>query len=87
MDDLIELLLELLEVLGIVVDDELLNNKKIPKWIRYIIMLVLISIVIGVIVFGIVILKTSIIGGIIIISISIFLLVCTIIKIKNYLKK
>lgn len=87
MDDLIELLLELLELLGVIIDDELLNNKKIPKWIRYIIMLVLISIVIGVIVFGVVILKTSIIGGIIIISISIFLLVCTIIKIKNYLKK
>ena len=84
MDDLIELLLELF---GVIVDDELLNNKKIPKWIRYIIMLVLIIIVIGVIVLGVVILKTTIIGGIIIISISIFLSICMIIKIKNYLKK
>lgn len=82
MDDLIELLIEL------VLDGshELLKSKKVPKWIRYIIGLIFISIPIGAIVFGIMLLKESIIGGIIIIGVGLFMLIGITIKISKYLK-
>ena len=82
MDDLIEILLELV----LEGSHELLKNEKVPKWIRYIIALVFISIIIGIIVIGIILINESIIGGIIIISIGLFLLIGIIIKIRKYLK-
>lgn len=82
MDDLIELLIEL------VLDGshELLKSKKVPKWIRYIIGLIFISIPIGAIVLGIMFLKKSVLGGIIIIGVGVFLLIGIIIKIRKYMK-
>lgn len=82
MDDLIEILIELV----LEGSHELLKSKKVPKWIRYIIALIFISIIIGLIVLGIILLKESIIGGIIIIGAGLFLLVGIIIKIIKYLK-
>lgn len=82
MDDLVELLIEL------VLDGshELLKSKKVPKWIRYLIGLIFISIPFGAIVLGIMLLKESIIGGIIIISVGLFMLTGITIKINKYLK-
>lgn len=82
MDDLIELLIEL------VLDGshELLKSKKVPKWIRYIIGLIFISIPIGAIVLGIMLLKKSVLGGVIIIGVGVFLLIGIIIKIRKYMK-
>lgn len=82
MDDLIEIVLELILDGSI----ELLPNKKVPKWIRIIISLVLISIIIGIIVFGVLLLKESILGGIILLVVGIFLLVGCSIKIREYMK-
>ena len=82
MEDLIGLLLEIILDGSI----ELLPNKKVPKWIRIIISLVFISIIIGIMVLGIVLLKQSIIGGSILIVIGIFLLVGSIIEIRKYMK-
>ena len=82
MDDLIEILLELV----LEGSHELLKSKKVPIWIRYIIALIFISIIIGVIVLGVILLKESIIGGIIIIGVGLFLLIGIIIKIRKYLK-
>lgn len=83
MDDLIELLIEL------VLDGshELLKSKKVPKWIRYLIALIFISITIGLIVLGIILLKESIVSGIIIIGSGLFLLIGITIKIRKYFKR
>lgn len=81
MDDLIEILLELI-IDGSI---ELLPNKKVPKWIRIIISLFLISIIIGIIVLGIILFKESILGGSIILLVGIILLIGAIIKIRKYM--
>ena len=80
MDDLIEFLIEL------VLDGshELLKSKKVPKWIRYLIALIFIGITVGLIVLGIILLKETIISGIIIIGAGLFLLVGVTIKIRKY---
>ena len=80
MDDLIEFLIEL------VLDGshELLKSKKIPKWIRYLIALIFIGLTIGLMVLGIILLKETFVGGIIIIGAGLFLLVGITIKIKKY---
>lgn len=82
MDDIIEILIELV----LEGSHELLKSKKVPKWIRYIIGLIFISIPIGAIVFGVMLLKKSVLGGIIIIGVGVFLLIGIIIKIRKYMK-
>ena len=82
MDDLIEILIEVIFE-GC---SELLQSKKVPKWIRFIIALLFASISIGIIVLGIILLEKSILGGSIIIGIGVFLLIGIIIKIRKYLK-
>lgn len=82
MDDLIEILIEVIFE-GC---SELLQSKKVPKWIRFIIALLFASILIGIIVLGIILLEKSILGGSIIIGIGVFLLIGIIIKIRKYLK-
>lgn len=82
MDDLIEIILELIFEGSIGV----LQNKKVPKWIRSIIALFFVSILIGIIVLGVMILKKSVFGGIIIIGVGVFLLIGIIIKIRKYMK-
>ena len=82
MDDLIEIILELIfegSIGG-------LQNKKVSKWIRSIIALFFVSILIGIIVLGVMILKKSVFGGIIIIGVGVFLLIGIIIKIRKYMK-
>lgn len=82
MDILIEILIELI----FEGSSELLKNKKVPKWIRIIIASIFVSLLCALIVLGILILRKSIIGGIIIIVFGLFLLIGSIIKIRNHLK-
>ena len=82
MDDLIEFLIELI----LDGSHELLKSKKVPKWIRTLIAIIFISIPIGLIIVGILLLKESTISGIIIIGVSLFLLIGITIKIRRYLK-
>ena len=82
MDDLIEVLIELV----LEGSHELLKSKKVPKCIRYLIALFFISIIIGLIVLGIILLEETIFGGCIIIGSGVFLLIGIIIKIRKYLK-
>lgn len=82
MDDLIEILIELI----LEGSHELLKSKKVPIWIRYIIALIFINIIIGLLVFGVLLLKKSIIGGILIIGVGLFLLLGIIRKIRKYFK-
>ena len=82
LDILIEILIELI----FEGSSELLKNNKVPKWIRIIIASIFISIIFALIVLGILILRKSIIGGIIIIGFGLFLLIGSIIKIRNYFK-
>ena len=86
MEYLIEFLLDLI-IEGSI---ELLPNEKIPKWIRcilaFIIILFFLTITIGLIVIGTMVLKESILGGIFIIIVGVILLICSIvkfIKVKN----
>lgn len=88
MDDLIEILVELIFELGV----ETSKNKKIPKYIRYplIALILLLSIgVIGLIILiGTVILKDSLIGGILIILLGIVMAILGVMKFRKvYLKK
>lgn len=83
MDDLIEIIIELIFEGSI----ELLHNKKVPKWIRCIIALFLVGVQIGIIVLGVILFEKSILGGSIIISVGILLMIGIIIKIKKYIKK
>lgn len=87
MDELIEIALDLIIDGGL----EISSNKKISKWIRYpiiaLISLFFLTVTIGLLVLGILILKQTILGGIFIIIISIILIISSIIKFKNlYLK-
>ena len=82
MDDLIEILLELI----LEGSSELLQNKKVPKWIRIIIALIFIGFLIGIISLGVMLLNKSILGGIIIIGVGVFLLIGIIIKIRKYME-
>lgn len=71
---------------------EISSNKKISKWIRYpliVILILLFSVVIfGLLTLGIIILNKNILAGIFIIIVSIIMLIGSIIKFKNtYLKK
>lgn len=88
MEFIIELVFDLFVEGGI----EVSSNKKISKWIRYPIIALLIlffSVVIfGMIILGIVLLPKSLLGGILIILIGLFLLVMCILKFrKEYLIK
>lgn len=82
MDTAIEILLDLIFEGSL----ELLKSKKVPKWIRIIIAFIFISFLVGIISLGIIILDESILGGIIIIFVGLFLLIGITIKIRNYLK-
>lgn len=82
MDTAIEILLDLIFEGSL----ELLKSKKVPKWIRIIIAFIFISFLVGIISLGIMILDESILGGIIIIFVGLFLLIGITIKIRNYLK-
>ena len=71
---------------------EISSNKKISKWIRYplifLIILFFSTIIFGLLISGIIILKKNIAVGIFIIIVSIIMLIGSIIKFKNtYLKK
>lgn len=83
MDELIEIALDLIIEGGL----EISGNKKINKWIRYpiiaLISLFFLTVIIGLLVFGILILKQTILGGIFIIIISIVLIISSIIKFKK----
>ncbi len=87
-----DLLLEIIIDLVLEGSVEASKSKKIPKFLRYL-LIFLISLffiaVIGLILFmGITILKNSIIGGIIIILFALFMFVMSILKFKNmYLNK
>ena len=83
MEELIEILIELVLEGSL----ELLKSKKVPKWIRVIIGLIFISIIIGLIALGLTLLKETIIGGIIIMSVGLFMLIGITLKIKKYLKQ
>ena len=83
MDDLIEIIIELIFEGSI----KLLHDKKVPKWIRGIIALFLVGVQIGIIVLGVILFEKSILGGSIIISVGILLMIGIIIKIKKYMKK
>lgn len=84
MDDIIEILLDLIGE----VSNSLINNKNIPKWIRYtlmfIISLIVISIIVGLLILGIIIIKTSLLGGILILGVD---LILSIMVIGSVLKK
>lgn len=82
MDTAIEILFDLIFEGSL----ELLKSKKVPKWIRIIIAFIFISFLVGIISLGIMILDESILGGIIIIFVGLFLLIGITIKIRNYLK-
>lgn len=82
MDDIIEFLIELF----LEGSHELIKIKKIPKWIRCLIALLFLSIPIGLIILGIIILKETIISGMIIIVSGLLLLTGIIIKFRKYLK-
>lgn len=82
MDDLIEFILELI-IDGCI---EFLPDKKIPKWLRVIMALVILAVAIGVIVLGVVLLRASIIVGVGMIIIGIGFLIATIVKVKKYKK-
>lgn len=87
MDDIIEFLLELLLDGSI----EVSKNKKVPKWIRYPIMILLILlfslILLFIIYLGLSILRDSIILGSIILLITFIFIVMVIKKIKRHMKK
>jgi len=90
MDDIIEFLLELI-IEGSI---ELIPNKKVPKWLRYIIAFVLslvaLTFIIGLIVFGIMLIRESILGGLILLVVGIILLVYGVvefIKVKRKMNK
>ena len=88
MEFIIELILELLFEFGV----DATQNKKVPKFIRIllitIILLVFISIISLIIIMGILIIKKELFGGIIIILIGLIMLVLYIVKFsKMYLLK
>lgn len=70
---------------------EVTSNRKISKWIRYPILVVLLLFfiaIIGLIMFmGIISLKNTIIGGLFIIGLGIFMLVACIIKFRQFYLK
>lgn len=87
MDEIIEIALELILDGSI----ELLPNKKIPKWIRYPLAFIIVSLILAVIVIlicaGIAILKDSIPGGIFIIAAGILVLIFGVKKILEIKKR
>lgn len=88
MEFIIELILELI-LEGTI---EISSNKKVPKWIRYPLILILILfvsiVIIGIFILGIYIYKENAIASLILIIISIILLISGVVKFKNlYLKK
>ena len=87
MEFLIELLLDLF-VEGSI---EALSNKKLPKWIKYIlafiIILLFLTLTIGLIVLGIILLNDSILGGMFLIIIGIVLLMFSISKFAKVKKQ
>ena len=88
MDLLFDIIFELLGAGA----EEIIENKKISKWIRYpvifLVSLVWLLIVGGLLVLGIVLINKSNIGAAVCILLGIFLLIISIIKFKNeYLKR
>lgn len=88
MEFLIEILLELILEGGI----EISSNKKVPKWIRYpmivLILLFFTFVIVAILVLGMYILTQNIFMGIVIITIGVILLISQIIKIrKMYIDK
>lgn len=88
MDFLIEELIELL-LEGTV---ELSKSKKVPNWIRYPLIVLIVlgftGVVLGIFILGLAILKESILGGILLIVLSLVFLVCGICKFrKTYIER
>lgn len=88
MEFVIELLLELIFEGSI----ELSSNRKVPKWIRYplivLIVLIFTVLIVGMFIIGIFILDETILCGVFFVGLSIFFLVGSIIKFKKlYLEK
>lgn len=83
MDFIIELLLELIFEGGM----ELSTSKKVPKWLRIIlssiIILFMLTITIGLVLIGILLIKTDLLPSIFFIVIGFVLLIGTIMKIKK----
>lgn len=83
MDFIIELLLELIFEGGM----ELSTSKKVPKWLRIIIasiiILFMLTITIGLVLIGILLIKTDLLPSIFFIVIGFVLLIGTILKIKK----
>lgn len=84
MDELIELVLDLLLEGGI----EISSNKKVSKWIRYpiivLLMLIFTVVIIGLFILGILLVEENILISLVIILIGIIMLVGAIKKIKEY---
>lgn len=70
---------------------EISSNKKVPKWIRYplivLIILFCMIVILGLLIIGIVMLKESILAGIITISVSLILFILGIIKFNKIYKE
>ena len=84
MDELIELVLDLLLEGGI----EISSNKKVSKWIRYpiivLLMLIFTVVIIGLFILGILLVEENILISLVIFLIGIIMLVGAIKKIKEY---
>lgn len=88
MEFLIELLLEIIFEGSV----EISSNKKVPKWIRYplivLIVLFFAVVIFGLLLLGIAIINKSLIGGLFIIVISLIMLVLSVGKFKKiYIEK
>ena len=87
MEYIIEFLLDLFFDITL----ESLSNKKLPKWIRYplgvLTGLLIFGIIVGVIILGILITQETLIGGIFIVAVGIFLLICGMVKTLKTIKQ
>lgn len=82
MDDFIEIVFDL--ILNGCIDT--LPNRKIPKWIRVILSVFLFGVIFGIILLGVVVIQDSVIGGIFILLVGLFLLIGSIIEIRKHMK-
>ena len=88
MEFLIEAILDLILEGSI----EISKNKKVSKWIRYPLLVIIILffaiVIFGILLLGILLIKTSFIGGLLIILIGLLMLISSIIKFKKiYIEK
>lgn len=87
MDELFEFIVELLFEAG----GEVATNKKVSKWIRYPILIIMCSffaiVIGGIIILGISTIKENILVASIFIALGLFLLIGSILKLKKYINK